>query len=122
MKINNTQFITLPTQVLFDSHRVKWVKFDLLHINKGWNKELSDYNEGYRSHYTASDVVDIFEQFDYYQIEWEEDRNKFRVDIRGEKYFRYIALVSDYESLDELKIVVDVPILFLGGVVIVTIY
>lgn len=122
MKQKNIEIQELDETVEFDGFKVKAIKFDLEHINRGWNKETNDYNLEIRSSYTADDVIEFFENFSYYSIEWEEGFNKFQVKVRGKEHYRYIAYVMDFESSEQKKIVIDIPVKFKGDGIIVTIY
>jgi len=112
----------LDGEVEFDGHKVKTIKFDLEHINRGWNAEKHDYNSIRRSNYTAEDIVEFFEQFGYYSIEWEEGRNKNKMDVRGKKRTRYFAIVHDPYSGEQKKMVIDIPEDFENEGIVVTVY
>lgn len=122
MKAENIDTVFLDDKVLFDGMIIRKISFDLEHINRGWNKEVRDYNKTRRSHYTAEDVTDFFEQFGHYSIEWEEGYNKFLIRIHNNSHYRYIAYVIDFETEEQKKIIVDIPQVFSGESIIVTIY
>lgn len=122
MKEENIVKQELEEAIEFDGVKVKALKFDLEHINRGWDKVANDYNVEVRSFYTADDVVEFFENFSYYSIEWEEGFNKFGVKIKGKKHYRYIAYVLDFNTDEQKKIVIDIPAKFKNEAIIVTIY
>lgn len=112
MKSNNTQSVELAELVDFDSRKIRSIKFDLKHINQGWdakNKDYSSVGSKRNTQYTADEVVEFFEQFGYFEPEWELGRNKEAISIKGIKYFRYVGIVVDYTKEDEQKrIVIDI--------------
>ncbi len=59
MKRMGTFTVRLDETVIFDSHRVWIIKFDLAHINHDWNEGIHDYNKKWRSHYTGQDIIDF---------------------------------------------------------------
>lgn len=122
MKFENTETAELDNVVIFDGKEIFQIRFDLEHINRGWNTTQQDYNLSRRSFYTSEDVKSFFEQFGYYNIEWEEGRNKFLNECYGIMYYRYISFVTDYNSGEQKKIVVDIPLVFSNEGVVVTIY
>ena len=126
LKEQNTQTVELEDGVTFDGKIVKKIKFDLIHINQGWDEAKHDYYPAgvvRSTNMTADDVVEYFEQFEYFQPEWELGNNKIEITIRGNKYFRYVAIVFDYEDNNKSKkIVIDIPKIFNGEGIIVTIH
>ena len=122
MKEENIQTRELEDEIEFDGKKIKSIKFDLEHINRGWDAEANDYNDEVRSDYTAEDVIDFFEQFGYYDIEWEEGRNKYETEVRGKKRARYVAFVTDHNKGKQKKIVIDIPYAFEDEGIIITIY
>ena len=122
MKDENIVSEELEEEIEFDGHKIKNIKFDLEHINHGWDADNHDYNEEKRSDYTAQDVIDFFEQFGYYSIDWKEGQNKFEAEIKGQKYIRYVAYVTDHDSEEQKKIVIDIPEDFNNEGIIITIH
>ena len=122
MKEENIVSVELKDEIEFDGHKIKIIKFDLEHINRGWNAQIHDYRPGRRSRFTTEDVVDFFEQFDHYLIDWEEGRNKKEVKIRGKIRTRYYAFVYEYDSGERKKMVIDIPEDFENEGIIITIY
>ncbi|MBI2521775.1 MAG: hypothetical protein HYV97_15270 [Bdellovibrio sp.] len=112
----------LDGEVEFDGHKVKTIKFDLEHINRGWDTAKRDYNPTRRSDYTAEDIVEFFEQFGYYSIEWEDGKNKNKVEVRGKWRTRYFAIAHDPNSGEPKKMVIDIPEDFENEGIIVTLY
>lgn len=104
--------------------KVETIKFDLEHINCGWDKEKHDYNGDKRSDYNAQDVVEFFEQIGYFLIDWEEGLNKNEVEVRGKRRVRYYAFVHDHyhDSGEQKKMVIDIPEDVKNEGIIVTIY
>ena len=43
MKEENTQKVELEEEIEFDGKKINAIKFDLLHINQGWDEEKRDY-------------------------------------------------------------------------------
>ena len=105
VKEENTITKILSNEIEFDGKIIKKIRFDLEHINRGWNGEKNDYNKIKRSHYNEDDILDFFEQFGFYTIEWDDgpEGNKTREIIRGAVYFRYVAYICDYENNDQKK-------------------
>lgn len=122
LKEENIVTKKLSVAVQFDGLQVKFIKFDLEHINRGWDSLNRDYNLIKRSTYSAQDIVEFFEQFKYYNIEWEEGKNKNRVIVRGEMRIRYFAYVYDHNIKKQKKLVVDIPEYFKNEGIIVTLY
>ena len=109
MKEVNIVTEELEDAVEFDGKCIKSIKFDLEHINRGWDKDKHDYNPVRRSNYTAKDIVEFFEQFGYFSIEWEEGLNKNEVEVKGRTRTRYYAQVYDHQSGEQKKMVIDIP-------------
>lgn len=126
MKEENTQKVELEEEIEFDGKKIKAIKFDLLHINQGWDEEKRDYcpkGQKRNTDYNADDVVEFFEQYGFFEPEWEHGRNKEEVLIKGKKHFRYIGTVIDYENNNEQKrMIIDIPEDFENEGIIVTIY
>lgn len=122
MKAENTLTVELDETIDFDGFKVSKIKFDLEHINRGWNQVTRNYNEMARSNYTAEDVKDFFAQFGYYCLEWEEGRNKFKKEFGGRTFYRYISFVTDLVTEVQKKIVIDIPFVFNDEGIVVTIY
>lgn len=122
VKEENIDVVRLDEEVELDGRRIWFIKFDLKHINYGWNKELHDYNHFRRSHYKRDDIVEFFEQLGLVSIEWEEGVSKHDVKLRGEKRTRYYSRVYDHQGEQEKKMVIDISEDFIGGAVIVTIF
>lgn len=126
MKEENIQKAELEEEVEFDGKKIKVIRFDLLHINQGWDEKRRDYcPKGLKraTNYDAKDVVDFFEQYGFFEPEWELGRNKEEVIIKGKKHFRYVGTVIDYENGDEQKrIIIDIPEDFKNEGIIVTIH
>ena len=97
MKPENTEIRILEDEVEFDGKVVKKIKYDLKHINQGWNDKARDYKTRLRSNYTGENVEGIFSRFGYLSIEWDDDNV-------------------------EVIIVIDVPVEFDNEANIVTIY
>jgi hypothetical protein len=68
VKPENIETRTLETEVEFDGKLVKKIKFDLKHINKGWDNNTHDYRPGSRSNYSGDDVEEIFSRFGYFSF------------------------------------------------------
>lgn len=126
MKEVNTQKVELEEEIEFDGKKILSIKFDLFHINQGWDEGKADYcPKGIKrnTNYQPKDIVDFFEQYGLFEPEWELGRNKEEVFIKGKKHFRYIGTVIDYENGDEQKrIIIDIPRNFKNEGIIVTIY
>lgn len=124
MKEENNVTRELKEEVEFDGKTIKKIKFDLEHINRGWDKTTNDYNLTTRSKYNENDIVEIFEQFGFYTIEWNEglNGNKFKVRNKGKEFYRYIALVTDFKTAEQKKIVIDIPTDFKNEGIILTLY
>lgn len=122
MKEKNIITVELDFEIEFDGLKIKKIKFDLEHINRGWDKRKHDYNARKRSSYTISDIVDFFEQFGFYKIEWEEGVNKNTVNILGNKRTRYYAYVFDHIEEKQKKMVIDIPRDFFQEGIIITLY
>lgn len=122
MKEENIVTVELNEKIEFDGHDIKIIKFDLEHINRGWDAQKHEYKSGRRSEYTASDVVEFFEQFGFYSIEWEAGENKEEVEIRGQKRWRYISYIWDHDNGEKKRIVIDIPVDFKTEGIIVTIH
>jgi hypothetical protein len=121
VKSANTLTRVLDEAVLLDGKLITKIRFDLEHINRGWDKELNDYNKTKRSHYTSDDIVDFFEQLRLYAIKWD-SQNKLIKEIKGQCYYRYLAYVWDLKKKKRKKIVIDVSEDFKGSGIIVTVY
>jgi hypothetical protein len=122
VKEENIVTVALTEEVEFDGHKVKSIKFDLEHINRGWDAAKHDYNSSRRSSYTAEDIVEFFEQFGYYNIVWEQGRNKNKLEVRGKLRTRYFAIIHDHDAGESKKMVVDIPEDFENEGIIVTVY
>lgn len=121
MKPENTVVKILGSPVHIDGKLINRIKYDLTHINRGWDTAKRDYNppSPKRKQIGDDEVEDLFSQFEYYEIEWSEE-NKREEEIGGKKYYRYVAYVYDEE--ERLKIVVDIPFDFENEATIVTIH
>jgi hypothetical protein len=122
VKVENIVTCKLDFEIEFDGHKVKKIKFDLEHINRGWDKDRHDYNAKRRSHYAVEDIVDFFEQFGFYAIEWEENVNKNKVNVLGETRTRYFAYVFDHNKGEKKKMIIDIPENFVHEGIIITLY
>ncbi len=122
MKKENIITLKLEDGIEFDGFKITKIKFDLEHINRGWNKERHDYNTTRRSNYTADDIVDFFEQFSFYDIEWEEGISKMSLFVMGEKRTRYLAYVFDHGKKRQMKMVVDISESYHDEGIIITLY
>ena len=126
MKLANTKIENLNDEVVFDGLTIKKIKFDLDHINYGWNPETGDYHPPgviRNTNITADEVIDFFEQYEFYQPEWELDQNKEEVIVRDVLCHRYTGVVIDYDNGNkEMKIIIDIPVDFKNEAVVVTIY
>lgn len=121
MKDENKQTEVLTEPVLFDHQLIQRITFDLVHINQGWDDEKHDYAYRNRSSYTAADIIDFFEQFKYFSVEWQFGVNKERIEIRGVPYSRYHWETSD-EDGDMVRVVLDLPLTVTGEGIIVTVF
>lgn len=124
MTVKEENIITweLDGEVEFDGHKVKRIKFDLEHINRGWDKERRDYKSTKRSNFTAEDIADFFEQLGYYSIDWDEGANKNEVEVRGKKRTRYYTFVYEPDNRAQRKMIIDIPQDFDSEGIIVTLY
>lgn len=122
MKEENIVSKELDEAVELDGYKVKAIKFDLEHINRGWDIDNHDYKLGRRSNYNAEDIVEFFEQLGYYAIEWSEGENKHKVEVRGRRRMRYYAFVYDHDAQEQKKMVIDIPDYFESEGIIVTLY
>ena len=121
MKDVNKQTEVLAEAILFDHQLIQRITFDLIHINQGWDDEKHDYANRNRSSYTAADIIDFFEQFKYYQVEWLLGRNKTTENIRGVLYYRYFWETTD-ENGNTVRVVLDLPHQTTGEGIIVTVF
>lgn len=62
MKEGNEVTYNLDYVINIDGHKIAKITFDPLHINKGWDKEASDYREGERSSYSPDEIASMFEE------------------------------------------------------------
>lgn len=114
-----TRFLTEP--ILFDHQLIQKITFDLFHINQGWDNEKHNYANRIRSSYNATDIIDLFEQFKYFQVEWVFGINKETVRIKGALYYRYFWETTD-ECGDMIRVVLDLPHQVTGEGTIVTVF
>lgn len=118
MKISKQKFLR---SLFFSTTGLSLITFDLKHINQGWDDERHDYANRNRSSYTASDIVDFFEQFKYFKVEWQLGLNKETITIKGTLYYRYY-----WETTDEygilVRVILDVPERETGEGIIVTVF
>jgi hypothetical protein len=121
VKEKNKQTKKLSESIIFDGQKIDAITFDLLHINKGWDDEKGDYANTFRSSYSEEDIVDFFEQFKYWHIEWELGENKNEIQIKGKHYYRYVVDTCN-ESGEDIRIVIDLPKKQTGVGVIVTVF
>lgn len=121
MKDSNKQTEVLGEAILFDYQLIHRITFDLVHINQGWDDEKHDYAYRNRSSYTAADIVDFFEQFKYYQVEWLLGINKEEIIIKGFRYYRYFWETTDEEG-STVRIVLDLPHQNTGEGIVVTVF
>ena len=121
MKDENKQTEVLTEGVLFDHQVIQRVTFDLLHINQGWDDEKHDYANRNRSFYTAAEIVDFFEQFKYFSVEWLLGTNKENIKIKGISQYRYHWETTD-EKGNTVRVVLDLPHKVTGEGIIVTVY
>ena len=124
MKEENTVSKVLSEEIEFDGKKIIKIKFDLEHINRGWDKTRNDYNKTRRSNYNEEDIVAIFEQLGFYTIIWDEglNGNKLIIRVKGKEFYRYVAFVTDFKTDEQKKIVIDVPEDFLNEGVVLTLY
>lgn len=121
MKEENRVTIVLAEAIMFDYQLINKISFDLVHINQGWDEEKHDYAFRNRSDYNEDDIVEIFEQLKYFQVEWTLGVNKEKVRIKGVAYYRYHWMTTD-EDGDSIRVVFDVPLKYVGEGVIVTVF
>lgn len=121
MKDENKQTEVLTVPILFDHQLIHRITFDLVHINQGWDDEKHDYAYRNRSTYTASDIVDFFEQFKYFSIEWLLGKNKEDISIKGISHYLYHWETTD-ENGDIIRVVLDLPHKETGEGIIVTVF
>jgi hypothetical protein len=121
VKDKNKQTEVLTEAVNFDHQLIQSITFDLLHINQGWDDENHDYSNRKRSSYTAADIVDFFEQFKYYSVEWIIGLNKESIKIKGVPHHRYYWETTD-EYGDTVRVVLDLPHIATGEGIIVTVF
>ncbi len=121
MKKENEQTEHLQSPVLFDYQLIDRITFDLIHINQGWDDKKKDYAYRNRSSYDVEDIVELFEQFRFYSVEWSLGINKEKVVIKGTRYYRYHWETSDDEGY-LIRIVLDLPTYPTGEGIIVTIF
>jgi len=117
----NKQTEVLAEAVLFDHQLIQKITFDLVHINEGWDDVKHDYAYRNRSSYTAADIIDFFEQFKYYQVEWLLGSNKEEVKKKGVQYYRYHWETTD-ENGGTVRIFLDLPHQVTGEGIIVTVF
>ena len=121
MKAVNKQTAVLAEAVLFDHQLIQRITFDLIHINQGWDDESHDYAYRNRSSYTAQDIIEFFEQFKYYEVEWLLGINKVSANILGVMHYRYFWETTD-ENGNKVRIVLDLPHKSTGEGIIVTVF
>lgn len=121
MKNANKQTVVLYEAILFDDQLIDRLTFDLVHINQGWDEEKHDYAFARRSSYTADDVIELFEQFRFYEVEWLLGSNKHPIAVRGVRYLRYEWDTSDDEGT-HLRVILDLPAKITGEGIIVTVF
>lgn len=121
MKDENKQTEILSEPILFDHQLIQRITFDLIHINQGWDDEKRDYSNRIRSFYAAADIVDFFEQFKYFSVEWLFGTNKENIKIKGIPYYRYHWETTD-DCGDTIRIVLDLPHKTTGEGIIVTVF
>jgi len=121
LKLENISTYQLNKTLKFDGNWISTIRFDLNHINYGWNKIQRDYNYNPRSYYSAADIVIIFEQVCMNDIEWTES-NKLYETLKFKSHIRYIAFFTDPWLLKNKKIVIDIEEGRKQVVTIVTIY
>lgn len=120
MKPENTETRILEYEVELDGKVIKRIKFDLKHINYGWDEKNRDYMPKSRSNYSGDDVEEFFSQFEFLKINW--DDNKTIISILGVLHHRYVSGVYDTQTDENLRIIIDVPVKFKNEAVVVTIY
>ena len=120
VKPENTETRTLEDEVEFDGKIVKKIKFDLKHINQGWDNATHDYRPDTRSDYSGDDIEEIFSRFGYFPIVWDEDQIE-HVKNLGKNYRRYTTITTDENDI-EVRIVIDVPVDFENEAIVVTIF
>ena len=121
MKEENRVTIVLAEAIMFDYLLINKISFDLVHINQGWDEGRHDYAFRNRSDYNEDDIVEIFEQFKYFQVEWILGVNKEKVRIKGVTHHRYYWVTTD-EDGDSIRVIFDVPVVYTGEGVIVTVF
>lgn len=121
MKDENKQTVVLSDPVLFDHQFIHRITFDLIHINQGWDDEKHDYAYRNRSFYEADDIVDLFEQFKYFSIEWIFGLNKEIIRVKNITYYRYYWETTD-QSGEMIRVVLDLPLKVTGEGIIVTVF
>lgn len=121
MKDANKQTVVLTEAILFDNQLILRITFDLMHINHGWDEVRHEYTNKKRSSYTAIDIIDFFEQFRYYKVEWLSGLNKEKVRIKGNFLYRYFWDTTDEEGI-AVRIVLDIPENVTGEGIIVTVF
>lgn len=107
--------------VLFDYQWIRKITFDLIHINEGWDDERHDYAYRGRSSYSAEDIIDFFEQFKYFSVEWSLGINKNEIKIKGTYCYRYYWETTDEEGCS-VRIILDLPRQQTGEGIIVTVF
>lgn len=121
MKDENKQTEVLTVPILFDHQLIHKITFDLVHINQGWDDEKHDYAYRNRSSYTAAEIVEFFEQFKYFSVEWLLGKNKENIRLKGVSFYRY-----HWETTDEngaiIRVVLDLPHKETGEGIIVTVF
>jgi hypothetical protein len=121
LKDENKQTVLLSTPVLFDHQLIDRITFDLVHINQGWDSTTHDYAYRNRSFYKSSDIIDFFEQFRFFTVEWTIGINKEEKTIKGKRYFRYHWETTD-EQGEFVRLVLDIPRKFTGEGVLITVF
>lgn len=120
MKDKNKQTV-LTEAVIFDHQRIYRITFALVHINQGWDDQKGDYAYRNRSSYIAADIVELFEQFKYFFVEWVIGINKEIVKIKGINYYRYHWQTTD-DFGEIIRVVFDLPFKNVGEGIIVTVF
>lgn len=92
-----------------------------MHINHGWEEEKRDYALRCRSSYCPDDIVELFEQFKYFSVEWQFGVNKEKLRIKGVRYIRYYWETTD-EWGELVRVVCDLPERESGEGIIVTVF
>jgi hypothetical protein len=121
VKDENKQTVLLAEAILFDHQLIQRITFDLVHINQGWDDEKHNYAQRNRSSYSSDDIVDFFEQFKYFSIQWILGVNKEDIKIKGVPHYRYYWETTD-EKGDIVRVVLDVPYKITGEGIIVTVF